>query len=126
MRSIIFSLIASLALGFSSSASAQCFGDAAQAYGCGVSAPREGTLQTFGTAGKPVVPYYGPKGRSPFDGLFTPWEQRQMLRGIVMNNMTRARFANQAFQRSVNSNANPIRLGTNSSVGVWFGGGIGW
>ena len=125
MKKTVAALTTAILVSLSSTAHAECFGEAAEAYGCGISAPREGTLQEFGSSSKPVVPYYGPQSNNPFDGLFSRQEQRHMLRGIVLSNLARARFANQAFNRAVNSNAQPIRRQGNEPVTISFGG-VGW
>lgn len=124
MRSTLFALIAIVAIGFSSSAFAECFGEAASAYGCGVAAPQESRLQNFGSSGNQITPYYGPQNRSPYDGLFTHREQRAMLRSIVLGHRNRTSQANTAFNRAMNYNARAIRRVGAPSVGVWYSAGF--
>ena len=122
MRSICFAAVAALIVSVAGTANAECFGEAADAYGCGVAAPQEGSLASFGTQGQAVMPRYAPMGGSPFDGLFSRAEHRQMLRGIVIGNMNGARSASNAFARAVNSNARALRKSNNRRVNVYYGG----
>ena len=122
MRSFSFTVVAVLALALTTTAQAECFGEAADAYGCGMAGPQEGSLVSFGTQGQSVVPRYARASGSPFDGLFSATEHRQMLRGIVINNMNGARAASNAFNRAVNSNARALRKSNNRRVNVYYGG----
>lgn len=122
MRSTLLSLVALLALATASHGYAECFGEAAEAYGCGVSAPQEGQLQQFASSNQGVVPYYGSPKRSPYDGLFTRQEQRQMLRSIVLGHLRGNQQAANAFNRAMNYNAQAIRRSGNQAVNVWYSG----
>ncbi len=128
MRATTIALFVAALVASAPAAQAQCFGETADAYGCGVSAPREGTLQSFGPSNQVVIPAYnyGRPNQSVFDGLFTKQEQRSMLRHIVISNLSRSHMANQAFARSMNYNARALRRQGNASVGVWGGWGAGW
>lgn len=122
MRALFVVTVAALALGFSGSAQAQCFGETAAAYGCGVSVAQEGSLTSFGAPGQAILPRYAQQKGSPFDGLFTPRENRDMLRNIVVGNLSGSRSASAAFNRAVNANARPVRKSIDRRVGVYFGG----
>ena len=123
MRSVPIALLASFSLFVASNAQAQCFGETAAAYGCGVSAPQEGSLSSFGSQqGNAVVPRYAQQQGSPFDGLFSAREHRQMLRNIVIGNLSGAQAASSAFNRAINSNARALRKSNNRRVGVYYGG----
>ncbi len=100
-----------------SSVEAECYGDAADAYGCGVPAqrtvgkhPKRGpSLEKFGSDEAPVLPdvgYYN-QGQSASD-VITPEERHRMMRGIVLGRSipTRSRTAQM---QAVNSAARPIR-----------------
>ena len=52
-----------------SSASAECYGDAANAFGCGISRRSEATLETFGSSSNYVVPDYGTPQRLTVDDV---------------------------------------------------------
>lgn len=122
MRSIFVATVAALALSFSGSAQAQCFGETAAAYGCGVSAPQEGSLASFGTSGQAILPRYAQQNGSPFDGLFSPREQKAMLRNIVVGNLSGSRSASAAFNRAVNANSRALRKSNDRRVGLYWGG----
>ena len=124
MRSTLLSIVAVISIGFAVSAHAECFGEAASAYGCGLAAPQQNRLQNFGSSGNEVAPYYGPQNRSPYDGLFTHKEQRAMLRSIVLGHRNRTGQANTAFSRAMNYNARAIRRVGAPSVGVWYSAGF--
>ena len=100
-----------------STARAECYGEAATAYGCGVpantgvnmagrSAP---SLEAFGSTEAPVLPdtgYYNqPQGSTD---VITPEEQHRMMRNIVLGKGG-SNPARSAQMRAVNSAAQPIR-----------------
>ena len=122
MRSFCLTVVTALALGITTTSQAECFGEAADAYGCGIAGPQEGSLVSFGAQGQSVTPRYARASGSPFDGLFSAQEHRQMLRGIVINNMNGSRSASNTFNRAVNSNARALRKSNNRRVNVFFGG----
>lgn len=122
MRSLFVATVAAFALGLSGSAQAQCFGETAAAYGCGVAAPQEGSLTSFGAPGQAILPRYAQQNGSPFDGLFSPREHREMLRNIVIGNLSGSRSASAAFNRAVNANSRALRKSNDRRVGVYYGG----
>lgn len=122
MRSLCLAAVATLVLAVAGTARAECFGETADAYGCGIAAPQEGSLASFGAQGQAVIPRYAQAHGSPFDGLFAPHEHRQMLRNIVIRNLGGAQAASNAFNRAMNSNARALRKSNNRRVGVYYGG----
>lgn len=89
-------------------ASAQCYGDAAQAFGCGVSRASEGTLSRFGDEPTEVLPDYGTSRTMSVDDLFTPQEQRQMYKALVMRRGQLQR-SNNTLYRTMEANQRPLR-----------------
>lgn len=92
----------------SSSASAQCYGEAAQAFGCGISRGQEDSLESFGDSRNDVLPEHGASRRFSVDDLFTTQEQMAMYRRIVLGGRTN-RYVEGTFRNSMNSGARPIR-----------------
>lgn len=104
-------LIATLALSLfcTSSSFAQCYGEAAQAFGCGVQRGQEATLESFGDGSRnEVVPDYGYARPISTADLFSHQETigfyRRLYTGWRGN-----RWAEQTFRNSMNSGARPIR-----------------
>lgn len=116
----IFSLLALSVLNFGmliSVVQAECYGDAADAYGCGVqvqrpvgkSTKRGPSLEKFGSDEGPVLPdvgYYN-QGQSSSD-VITPEERHRMMRGIVLGRAAPTR-SRSAQMQAVNSAARPVR-----------------
>jgi hypothetical protein len=102
-----------------SNAEAQCFGDAAQAFGCKVQATSSsGELQHFGdSSGSRVLPDYGNQGDFSADNLFTLQERRQMYRRIITNPSGDQNSKNTV-AAAVGSSTRPLRPKT--SVGSSF------
>jgi hypothetical protein len=98
-------------------ASAECYGDAAEAYGCGAPAPVSAkrssrpasALESFGSSDEPVLPdlRYGTNG-SDSDDVISPEERRQMMRSIVLGRGGNT-ASQAAHQQAVNSAARPLR-----------------
>lgn len=100
-----------------SSAHAECYGEAAAAYGCGVPANpasvRPGrpsaSLEVFGSTDEPVLPDtgYHDQNQSSTDVL-TPEERHRMMRNIVLGRVSSS-ASRSAQTRAVNSAAQPLR-----------------
>ena len=123
---VAITAMAALMVGTAKTSHAECFGEAADAYGCGISAPQEGSLASFGSPGQAVVPRYAQGKGSPFDGLFSRNEHRQMLRSIVLGNLSGAQGASGAFNKAINSNSRALRRSNNRRVNVYYGGWGGY
>jgi hypothetical protein len=106
MKTIIAATALSLVC--ASSAFAQCYGDAAQAFGCGVSRAQEATLESFGTSKNDVVPDYGYARPVRADDLFSHEETinayRRLYNGWRGNN-----WSEQSFRNSMNRGSQPLR-----------------
>ena len=99
-----------------SSASAECYGDAAAMYGCAPAqgaqaAPRSGAgnLERFGASEAPVLPdtrYRDPQGGTTSD-VITPEERRRMLRGIVLGN--RRTYSQGSYMQAIQASGRPVR-----------------
>ena len=104
-------LYVALALAFVStisSASAECYGDAAQAFGCGISRQSEATLETFGSSTNYVVPDYGQARTLTVDDVYSPREDFQNFKRAVRARRTN-RWVESTFNRSMSSSARPLR-----------------
>lgn len=100
-----------------SSAQAECYGDAADAYGCGVPVQRPAgkssrngpSLERFGSDSGPVLPDtgYSNQGQGSTD-VITAEERHRMMRGIVLGRggPTRSRSVHM---QAVNSAGRPVR-----------------
>jgi hypothetical protein len=107
MRSLLGAL--SLCVVFASSAYAQCYGDAAEAFGCGISRPNEATLESFGDSRNEVLPdYYGSSRPISVHDLFSQQETINFYRRIYRGGRSTT-GAEQALRRSMNSQSQPIR-----------------
>ena len=115
-RFLILSLAVVVGSTLSSSAYAECYGDAAEAYGCGAqgtSGPKRAarppsSLESFGSNDGPVLPNLGVNQNSDSDDVITPDERRQMMRSIVLGR-TGSSASQADHQRAVNSSARPLR-----------------
>jgi hypothetical protein len=94
-----------------SSAYAQCYGEAAQAFGCGISRGQESGLETFGDAKNEVVPDYGYgyARHISAEDLFTHQERIHAYRRIYRGNARGNRWSEQAFRNSVTRGNQPVR-----------------
>jgi hypothetical protein len=108
-------LLCALALSgiFVSPAFAQCYGDAAEAFGCGVSRSDEANLESFGDSKNEVVPdYYGNSRPISASELFSHEETmnyyRRLYRGWRGNN-----WSESALRNSMNSQSQPLRRFSN-------------
>jgi hypothetical protein len=100
---------------FASSAMAQCYGDAAAAFGCGVSAPNEDTLESFGDSRNEVAPdYYGNSRQLTASDLFSHQETMNHYKRIYMGRSNQ--WSEQALRNSVNRSAQPIRTWGNRQL----------
>ena len=93
---------------FTSNTQAECFGDAAQVFGCGVQRRDESSLQSFGDSRTEVMPDYGTPRQISVDDLFTPDEQAAMYRDIILKRGISG-TSNGALQRSVQGGSQPNR-----------------
>jgi hypothetical protein len=111
--SIIVSSLIFASLSFLTSAQAECYGDAAEAYGCGSTIKREGTLERFGGSdSRPIIidnGNYGHTKRSPYDNLFTPEEERKMFKSVVLGASKGNGMSNGYQNRSYRSNSRALR-----------------
>lgn len=121
MRSLVLSIVSSLVLGASVPAFAECYGDAANQYGCNngsqeTSNRGSGELVRFGGESERVLPDngYANTKRSATDDLFTPEEQRQMLKSIVTG--SGSSYSRGAFTRSMQAGARPLRSFGNRGI----------
>jgi hypothetical protein len=106
MRFLACSLV--MLVTFTSNTQAECFGDAAQAFGCGVQRREESSLQSFGDSRNEVIPDYGTPRQISVDDLFTADEQAMMYRNIILNRGVSG-ASNGALQRSVQGGSQPNR-----------------
>ncbi|MEY4667311.1 MAG: hypothetical protein RL518_10 [Pseudomonadota bacterium] len=107
MRSLLGALC--LCIAFSSSAAAQCYGDAAEAFGCGGSRASQGTLESFGDSRDEVLPdYYGNSRPVSAQELFSYQETMNFYRRLYRGGRGYG-WSDQAFRRSMNSQSQPIR-----------------
>lgn len=106
MKILACSIITALTL--TSTASAQCFGDAAHTFGCGVHRQTEGTLESFGDSRSEVLPDNGAPRNISVDDLFTPEEQRVMYRNIVLSKGAWSQ-SQGAFTQSIQGGSQPNR-----------------
>jgi hypothetical protein len=115
-RFLILSLAVILGSTLVSSAYAECYGDAAEAYGCGTqgaTGPKKASrppasLESFGSNDGPVLPNLGYNQDSESDDVITPEERRQMMRSIVLGR-TGSSTSQADHQRAINSSARPLR-----------------
>jgi hypothetical protein len=102
-------------------AEAECYGDAAEAYGCGSTMKREGTLERFGSSdSRPIIidtGNYGHAKRSPYDDLFTPEEERRMFKSVVLGASKTNGLGNGYQNRSYRSNARALRTFRGRRIG---------
>lgn len=119
-HSIIFSTV--FALLFISTdanlAQAECYGDAAEAYGCGAPAVQGAgrasrpspSLERFGSTDGPVLPDLGySQHNSDSDDIITYEERRKMMKSIILGRGGRSTASQQAHQQAINSSGRPLR-----------------
>jgi len=127
MKALVWSLLfTSLTVGALAPlrAHAECYGDAAAMYGCGVqgSAPSkraEGTLEHFGDSRAPVLPDVAyNQGSSISDDVITPQDRRRMLRSIVLGG--RRSYSQRSHLQAINNAGRPLRRsgGVNQAGGM--------
>lgn len=112
MRAAILGTIALLTTLVSSTASAECYGDGIQAFGCqntAAPASRGGELVRFGEEAGPVIPnYYGQNTGFSSDDLVSVEERRSMMRDIILRGGRTAPSVG-ALNQAVNATQRPIR-----------------
>lgn len=108
-----------------SSAYAECYGDAADQYGCGNTLVAQGrsvgTLERFGGSNDgPIIIDNGGYGRSasPYD-VFSPEDERRMYRNLVMDSGTR-NMSRGYGNRSIRSNSRALRFFRGRRIGGAF------
>lgn len=114
MRALAVLLVSSVLIGFTAGAHAECYGDAANMYGCNNGAQTSpsrgaGELERFGGESDQVLPHTGATSaeRITTDDLFTHEEQRRMLKSIVTSGGNT--YSKGAFVRSMHAGARPLR-----------------
>lgn len=109
MRTLIITL--ALLVSISSSAQAQCYGDAATAFGCGAQKSSGDTLERFGGKGNQVLPVYDNQG-SYHDYAFSDRETRMFYRRAVRGrwqyNMGYP-WSQRTYINTMNASGNPVR-----------------
>jgi hypothetical protein len=117
MKSLVYAaLFAGVGIGavIPSHAYAECYGDAAAMYGCGVqggsSAKRaEGTLEYFGDSRAPVLPDVAyNQGSSISDEVITNQDRRRMLRSIILGGSRRP-YSQRSHIQAINNSGRPLR-----------------
>jgi hypothetical protein len=111
MRTLLSALCLSIV--FASPVFAECYGDAAEAFGCGVPRSNDSSLESFGDSRDEVLPdYYGNARPISASDLFSHQEMvsfyRRIYRGRT-NNWSEATFRN-----SMNRQSGPLRRFTNT------------
>jgi hypothetical protein len=106
MRSLLAALCTTLC--FASTSFAQCYGDAAAAFGCGVSRGQEDTLESFGDSRNQVIPDYGYSRPISAADIFSTQETVGFYRRIYTG-WRNNRWSEQAFRNSMNAGSQPIR-----------------
>ncbi len=112
MRIIHLAILTLICPFLTTAAQAECYGDAAQAFGCqNAIAPvsRGGDLVRFGEEPAPIVPdYYGRNSGFSSDDLVSIEERRGMMRDIILRGGRTAQ-SNGAQNQAVASSARPLR-----------------
>ncbi len=106
MRTILAAVCLTLCI--TSTASAQCYGEAAAAFGCGISRGQEDTLESFGDSRNEVRPDYGYSRPITAEDLFTTQQTIGFYRRIYTG-WRNNRWSEQAFRDSMNFGSRPIR-----------------
>lgn len=106
MRTILAAIC--LTLCFASNSHAQCYGEAASAFGCGISRGQEDTLESFGDSRNEVRPDYGYSRPISSHDLFTTQQTIGFYRRLYTG-WRNNRWSEQAFRDSMNFGARPIR-----------------
>lgn len=106
MRTILAAVC--LTLCCASNSFAQCYGEAASAFGCGVSRGQEDTLESFGSSRNEVLPEYGRTRAITAEDLFSHEQTIGFYRRIYTG-WRNNRWSEQAFRDSMNFGARPVR-----------------
>lgn len=117
-----FAILLTVSIFRVSDAAAECYGETAHMYGCAsTNAPSPkniGELVYFGGDSAPVLPYRGGAPTSLTDDLFSPEEQRNMLRSIVRGQGS-ATYSRSSEVQAMNSGARALRRFGNTRVTVY-------
>ena len=116
-------LLTTIVLGsmLASKVSAECYGDAADMYGCG--APkgatkrvlRQGDLEHFGENSAPVLPDVADSRQELASDVITPQESRRMLRSIILGN--RNTLSQGTFTQAINQSGRAVRRSGSLGMG---------
>jgi hypothetical protein len=104
----------SISAGVPVSAYAQCYGDAAAMYGCGVQGASqakrpEGNLEYFGESRAPVLPDVAyNQGNSVSDEVVTNQDRRRILRSIVLGGGRRP-YSQRSHVQAINNSGRALR-----------------
>lgn len=93
-------------------ANAECYGDAAAMYGCGVTPKhqtRGGSLEQFGGRKNQVLPYTGYYSSNSTDDYISVEESRRMMRDIILQRNQRNNTSRAAFQAAIGNTGRSIR-----------------
>ena len=124
--SILTGLVSAI---ISTPAAAECYGDAADMYGCGAqgsskAARRTGELERFGGDDAPVLPNVGYQNQGgTASDIVTVQESRKMLRSIVLGSRGTSPYSRRTHIRAMNSSAQPLRRAGSVNMGGMGGGG---
>jgi len=115
MRTLTLGIIAVLTTVISSTAHAECYGDAVQAFGCQdtvAPASRTGDLVRFGEEPAPIIPdYYGRSSGYSSDDLVSVEERRSMMRDIMLRGGRTAQSIGSQNQ-AISASQRPLRAYT--------------
>jgi len=106
MKTIVAATIISFVC--ASSAFAECYGDAAQAFGCGISRGNEATLESFGDSRNEVQPDYGYSRPIRASDLFSEQETIGLYRRLY-SGWHGNRWSEQTFRNTINRGTQPVR-----------------
>jgi len=123
MRTVTLGIIALLTTLISTTAQAECYGDAIQAFGCQntvAPASRSGDLVRFGEEPAPVIPYYyGQSSGYASDDAVSVEERRAMMRDIILRGGRNAQSVG-AQNQAMNASQRPIRAFGNRQLRGYF------
>ena len=119
MRTLTLGIIAVLTTVISSTAHAECYGDAVQAFGCqntGAPTSRGGDLVRFGEEPAPIIPdYYGRASGYSSDDLVSVEERRSMMRDIMLRGGRTSQSMGSQNQ-AINASQRPLRIFTGRRI----------
>lgn len=125
--SITFVIAGLICFNPSLEAKAECYGEAARMYGCGVvpkHQTRGGSLEQFGGRSTPVLPDMGYQYRIDNDDFITVQESRRMMRDLILQRNRTNNTSQAAFQAAIGNTGRSIRRSggsTSRSIGTVSG-----